>query len=186
MAAKACFVRTSHDFMGCCIHVLSTLLVALSSAAQARKRSSLVTCCVVGSSYWLFHATWETYQVTATWEVLHALWCHKGRIWDIARVVASFPGSYAPEWEYVYVGRAWYLYPKEWNRKKAKVARNLLHIPSYWGVNIIHTEHWMHSWLNVLKLRFCCKNCGPFLITLFFTLECPHAINPFLLLTVLM
>ena len=90
----------------------------------------------------------------------------RARIWDIARVVASFPGSYAPEWEYVYVGRAWYLYPKEWNRKKAKVARNLLHIPSYWGVNIIHTEHWMHSWLNALKLCFCCKNCGPFLYSL--------------------
>ena len=32
--------------------------------------------------------------------------------------------------------------------KRAKVAGNLLHVSSYRGVNIIHTERWTHSWLS--------------------------------------
>ena len=42
-------------------------------------------------------------------------------------------------------------YPKTQNRKRVKVASNWLQVSGYQGVNIIHTEHWMHSWLNNAK-----------------------------------
>ena len=39
--------------------------------------------------------------------------------------------------------------------KGGKVAANLLHVSSYWGLNIIHTKHWTLSWLNnVQKVSF--------------------------------
>ena len=52
--------------------------------------------------------------------------------------------------------------------KRAKVAGNLLHISSYWGANIIHTERWFEhkaGWIMLKKLPFCSKNSGPSSIT---------------------
>ena len=51
--------------------------------------------------------------------------------------------------------------------KRVKVAGYLhvLHVSSYQESNIIHTEHWMHSWLNNTQNVFCSKNSGAILIT---------------------
>ena len=80
------------------------------------------------------------------------------------KLVASFPGSSAPEQEieFMHVERVWYYFSRENPQrqkggrktliacgrtqglrtgKRAKVAGNLLHIYSYWGANILHTEH---------------------------------------------
>ena len=47
-------------------------------------------------------------------------------------------------------------YPRLRTGKRAKVVANLLHVSSYRGSNIIHTEHWTQSWLNNAQmLPFC-------------------------------
>ena len=59
---------------------------------------------------------------------------------------------------------AW-TYRKPQNKKEAKAARNLLHVCGYQWAKIIHTEHWMHSWLNYAQeLPFCSKKSGSILI----------------------
>ena len=41
-------------------------------------------------------------------------------------------------------------------KKKSKGSGNSLHISSYRGLNIIHTETWMHTWLkNAQNVPFC-------------------------------
>ena len=39
-------------------------------------------------------------------------------------------------------------YPRRTTEKRAKVAGNLIHVSSYRGSNIIHTDRSTHSWLN--------------------------------------
>ena len=68
-------------------------------------------------------------------------------------VLALFSGSSTPEQEIelMHAERAWYFFltwAKVETGKRVKVASNLLHVYSYQGVNIIHTERRMQSWLN--------------------------------------
>ena len=86
-------------------------------------------------------------------------------------LLASFPGSHTLEHEYWSCASreslvcfltwavpkierdlncAWHT-RKLRTRKRGWVAGKLLHIFSYQGVNITHTEHWRNSWLNKVQ-----------------------------------
>ena len=100
--------------------------------------------------------------------------------------IASFPGSHAPEHKHwSCAGVESLVFFLTWEavkdrhevdatlimrgrmrlrtEKGTKVAGNLLHISSYWALNIIHTERWsIVGWTTCKTLPFC---FGPILIT---------------------